>query len=147
MKIVNRFCVFRLQKLNILNIHMRTALQKLKNFIHLTECKTPRTDEVPGVLFMPSWLVVAHHSYPQFLHLNCLPGFLLANPQMATSINFAFFNRGEVYMKIEIDTKELATLINVIREQRESVCNADSLAKEIKESLPQKISERLNLHT
>ncbi len=50
-------------------------------------------------------------------------------------------------MKIEIDTKELATLINVIREQRESVCNADSLAKEIKESLPQKISERLNLHT
>ena len=66
---------------------------------------------------------------------------------MATSINFAFFNRGEVYMKIEIDTKELATLINVIREQRESVCNADSLAKEIKESLPQKISERLNLHT
>lgn len=126
---------------------MRTDLQKLKNFIHLTECKTPRTDEVPGVLFMPSWLVVAHHSYPQFLHLNCLPGFLLANPQMATSINFAFFNRGEVYMKIEIDTKELATLINMIREQRESVCNADSLAKEIKESLPQKISERLNLHT
>ena len=50
-------------------------------------------------------------------------------------------------MKIEIDTKELATLINMIREQRESVCNADSLAKEIKESLPQKISERLNLHT
>lgn len=66
---------------------------------------------------------------------------------MATSINFAFFNRGEVYMKVEIDTKELATLINMIREQRESVCNADSLTKEIKESLPQKISERLNLHT
>ena len=34
---------------------------KIKEFIHLTECKTPRTDEVPGVLFMPSWLVVAHH--------------------------------------------------------------------------------------
>lgn len=50
-------------------------------------------------------------------------------------------------MKVEIDTKELATLINMIREQRESVCNADSLTKEIKESLPQKISERLNLHT
>lgn len=50
-------------------------------------------------------------------------------------------------MKIEIDTKELATLINMIREQREPVCDVQTLAKEIKENLPQKISERLNLRT
>nr|DAM03044.1 MAG TPA: hypothetical protein [Bacteriophage sp.] len=29
--------------------------------------------------------------------MNCLPGFLLAQPHITTSINFAFFNRGEVY--------------------------------------------------
>lgn len=52
------------------------ALQKSKNFIHLTECKTPRTDEVPGVLFMPCELELSYHSYPQFLHLNCLLGFI-----------------------------------------------------------------------
>ena len=34
-------------------------------------------------------------------------------------------------MKIEIDAKELAALINMIREQREPVGNADDLAKEV----------------
>ena len=34
-------------------------------------------------------------------------------------------------MKIEIDAKELATLVNMIREQREPVGNADDLAKEV----------------
>nr|DAN17196.1 MAG TPA: hypothetical protein [Caudoviricetes sp.] len=44
---------------------------------------------------MPVELVIAYHSYPQFLHLNCLPGFLLARPQIATSISFVFYNRGD----------------------------------------------------
>nr|DAU57015.1 MAG TPA: hypothetical protein [Caudoviricetes sp.] len=48
-----------------------------------------------GVLFMPSQLAATHHSYPQFLHLNCLPGFLLAQPHIATSISFVFYNRGD----------------------------------------------------
>lgn len=34
-------------------------------------------------------------------------------------------------MKIEIDAKELATLINMIGERREPVSNADDLAKEV----------------
>ena len=38
---------------------------------------------LPSVLFMPFQLDAAYHSYPQFLHLNCLPGFLLAQPQNA----------------------------------------------------------------
>ena len=44
-------------------------------------------------------------------------------------------------MKIEIDVKELATLINMIREQREPIGNADDLAKSIMENLPNKMNE------
>ena len=44
-------------------------------------------------------------------------------------------------MKIEIDVKELATLINMIREQREPIGNADDLAKSIMENLPNKTNE------
>lgn len=43
-------------------------------------------------------------------------------------------------MKIEIDVKELATLINMIREQREPIGNSDDLAKTIKEKLPEKLA-------
>lgn len=50
-------------------------------------------------------------------------------------------------MKIEIDAKELATLINMIREQREPVGNAQALAEEVVKGLPQKIASRLNLRT
>ena len=90
---------------------------------------------------MPFKLDVAHHSYPQFLHLNCLPGFLLAQPHIATSINFAFFTRGEVYMKIEIDTKELTAILDYIKGQREPIGSADDLAKSIMENLPHKMDE------
>lgn len=44
-------------------------------------------------------------------------------------------------MKIEIDTKELATLINMIREQREPIGNTNDLAKAIMENLPNKMDE------
>lgn len=47
-------------------------------------------------------------------------------------------------MKIEIDIKELATLIDYLKEQREPAYDVQTLAKEIKEKLPQKISARLN---
>jgi hypothetical protein len=57
--------------------------------------KTPGSYAPPGVLFMPVELVETHHSYPQFLQWNCLPGFLLAQPQIATSISFVFYNRGD----------------------------------------------------
>ena len=50
-------------------------------------------------------------------------------------------------MKIEIDTKELATLINMIREQREPIGNTQALAEEVVKGLPQKIASRLNLRT
>nr|DAK57532.1 MAG TPA: hypothetical protein [Caudoviricetes sp.] len=33
----------------------------------MTEYKTPRIDEVLGVLFMPFKLGPSYHSYPQFL--------------------------------------------------------------------------------
>jgi hypothetical protein len=76
-----------------------------------------------------------------------LPGFLFAQPHIATSINFAFFNRGEVYMKIEIDIKELATLINMIGEQREPVGNADDLAKEICKNFSQEMALKFSCRT
>lgn len=44
-------------------------------------------------------------------------------------------------MKIEIDIKELATLINMIREQRDSIGDVDDLAKSIMENLPHKMDE------
>lgn len=50
-------------------------------------------------------------------------------------------------MKIEIDTKELATLINMIREQREPVCDAQMLANEITKNLPKKVASYINLRT
>lgn len=50
-------------------------------------------------------------------------------------------------MKIEIETKELATLINMIREQREPIGNAQVLAEEVVKGLPQKITSQLNLRT
>lgn len=50
-------------------------------------------------------------------------------------------------MKIEIDTKELATLINMIREQREPIGNTQALAEEVVKGLPQKIASQLNLRT
>lgn len=50
-------------------------------------------------------------------------------------------------MKIEIDAKELATLINMIREQREPVGNTQMLANEITKNLPQKVASYINLRT
>mgnify|MGYP004609524249 CR=1 FL=1 len=47
-------------------------------------------------------------------------------------------------MKIEIDVKELVALICMIREQREPVCNLDSLANEIAKNLPQKFASYIN---
>lgn len=44
-------------------------------------------------------------------------------------------------MKIEIDVKELAALINMIREQREVIGNSDDLAKTIMENLQNKMDE------
>ena len=50
-------------------------------------------------------------------------------------------------MKIEIETKELATLINMIREKREPIGNTQALAEEVVKGLPQKIASQLNLRT
>lgn len=50
-------------------------------------------------------------------------------------------------MKIEINTKELATLINIIREQREPIGNTQALAEEVVKGLPQEIASQLNLRT
>ena len=50
-------------------------------------------------------------------------------------------------MKIEIDTKELATLINMIREQREPVGNADDLAKEICKNFSQEMALEFSRRT
>lgn len=44
-------------------------------------------------------------------------------------------------MKVEIDIKELATLINMIREQRKPIGDVDDLAKSIMENLPHKMDE------
>lgn len=44
-------------------------------------------------------------------------------------------------MKIEIDTKELATLLDYIKGQREPVGSVDNLAKSIMENLPHKMDE------
>lgn len=50
-------------------------------------------------------------------------------------------------MKIELDTKELAALIDMIREQRDPVCDARTFANEITKNLPQKLTSKLNLRT
>lgn len=50
-------------------------------------------------------------------------------------------------MKIEIDAKELATLINMIREQRELVGNTDDLAKEICKNFSQKMALEFSRRT
>lgn len=47
-------------------------------------------------------------------------------------------------MKIEMDIKELATLIDLIREQRDFVGSADDLANELAKSVPQKVVEQLS---
>lgn len=44
-------------------------------------------------------------------------------------------------MKIEIDVKELATLLDYLKGQRDPTCNADDLAKSIMENLPHKMDE------
>ena len=49
-------------------------------------------------------------------------------------------------MKIEIDAKELATLINMIREQRESVGNADDLAKEVLGRIGNTVVDQITTH-
>lgn len=43
-------------------------------------------------------------------------------------------------MKIEIDTKELAALINMIREQREVISDTQTLADKIIKELPKKLA-------
>lgn len=43
-------------------------------------------------------------------------------------------------MKIEIETKELAALINMIREQREVIGDTQMLADEIVKELPKKLA-------
>lgn len=50
-------------------------------------------------------------------------------------------------MKIEIDAKELAILINMIREQREPVGNADDLAKEIRKNFSQEMALEFSRRT
>lgn len=49
-------------------------------------------------------------------------------------------------MKIEIDVKELATLINMIGEQREPVCNADDLAKEVLGRIGSTVVDKITTH-
>lgn len=44
-------------------------------------------------------------------------------------------------MKIEIDIKELVTLINMIREQRDPIGDVDDLAKFVMEKLPNNMNE------
>lgn len=44
-------------------------------------------------------------------------------------------------MKIEIDVKELATILDYIKGQREPIGSADNLAKSIMENLPHKMDE------
>lgn len=47
-------------------------------YVTVIENSTPMLNSTPnmGVLFMPYELDLSYHSYPQFLHLNCLPGFI-----------------------------------------------------------------------
>lgn len=47
-------------------------------------------------------------------------------------------------MKIEMDIKELAALIDLIREQRDFVGSVDDLANEIAKSAPKKVVEQLS---
>ena len=49
-------------------------------------------------------------------------------------------------MKIEIDAKELAALINMIREQREPVGNADDLAKEVLGRIGNTVVDQITTH-
>lgn len=44
-------------------------------------------------------------------------------------------------MKIEIDVKELATLLDYLKGQRKPIGSADDLAKSIMENLPHKMDE------
>ena len=50
-------------------------------------------------------------------------------------------------MKIEIDAKELTALINMIREKREPVGNADDLAKEICKNFSQEMTLNFSRRT
>lgn len=50
-------------------------------------------------------------------------------------------------MKIEIDVKEFATLLDYIKGQREPIGNVQVLAEEVVKGLPQKITSQLNLRT
>ena len=50
-------------------------------------------------------------------------------------------------MKIEIDVKELATLLDYLKGQRETIGNTQVLAEEVVKGLPQKITSQLNLRT
>jgi hypothetical protein len=50
-------------------------------------------------------------------------------------------------MKIEIDVKELATLLDYLKGQREPIGNTQVLAEEVVKGLPQKITSQLNLRT
>lgn len=47
-------------------------------------------------------------------------------------------------MKIEMDIKELAALIDLIREQRGFVGSADHLADELVKRVPQKVVEQFS---
>lgn len=49
-------------------------------------------------------------------------------------------------MKIEIDTKELATLLEYIKGQREPVCNADDLAKEVLGRIGNTVVDQITTH-
>ena len=83
------FYAFQQSELSNLKFCIQTLSPKLQSMFCV------KTNTTTTLLLCVAGLFFCHHSYPQFLHLNCLPGFLLAQPHIATSTNFAFFNRGE----------------------------------------------------
>ena len=50
-------------------------------------------------------------------------------------------------MKIEIDVKELATLLDYLKGQRESTCNVKNLTDAILQNVPSKSSEHFSHRT
>ena len=50
-------------------------------------------------------------------------------------------------MKIEIDVKELATLLDYLKGQREPTCNVKDLADEILQNVSGKLSEHFSHRT
>lgn len=49
-------------------------------------------------------------------------------------------------MKIEIDVKELATLLDYLKGQRDPTCNADDLAKEVLGRIDSTVVDQITTH-